>query len=87
MEKCIENHNQDDDEQNGKYTEMGSSLSTILLLICSFYFLWFLESTEHILNELEDLFQSLVRRMNKSEMEDFELVIVSSQVLESRLSC
>jgi len=32
---------------------------------------------EHILNELEDLFQSLVRRMNKSEMEDFELVIVS----------
>ena len=29
---------------------------------------------EHILNELEDLFQSLVRRMNKSEMEDFELV-------------
>ena len=32
------------------------------------------ESTEHILNELEDLFQSLVRRMNKSEMEDFELV-------------
>lgn len=30
---------------------------------------------EHILNELEDLFQSLVRRMNKSEMEDFELVI------------
>lgn len=33
-----------------------------------------LESVEHILNELEDLFQSLVRRMNKSEMEDFELV-------------
>ena len=32
------------------------------------------ESMEHILNELEDLFQSLVRRMNKSEMEDFELV-------------
>lgn len=32
------------------------------------------ESTEHILNELEDLFQSLVHRMNKSEMEDFELV-------------
>ena len=31
---------------------------------------------EHILNELEDLFQSLVRRMNKSEMEDFELVIM-----------
>ena len=31
---------------------------------------------EHILNELEDLFQSLVRRMNKSEMEDFELVII-----------
>lgn len=31
------------------------------------------ESMEHILNELEDLFQSLVRRMNKSEMEDFEL--------------
>lgn len=30
---------------------------------------------EHVLNELEDLFQSLVRRMNKSEMEDFELVI------------
>jgi len=33
------------------------------------------DSMEHILNELEDLFQSLVRRMNKSEMEDFELVI------------
>lgn len=31
------------------------------------------DSMEHILNELEDLFQSLVRRMNKSEMEDFEL--------------
>ncbi|RMX44061.1 hypothetical protein pdam_00015042, partial [Pocillopora damicornis] len=31
------------------------------------------ESMEHTLNELEDLFQSLVRRMNKSEMEDFEL--------------
>ena len=29
---------------------------------------------EHIFNELEDLYQSLVRRMNKSEMEDFELV-------------
>lgn len=34
------------------------------------------DSMEHILNELEDLFQSLVRRMNKSEMEDFELVII-----------
>lgn len=32
------------------------------------------ESMEHTLNELEDLFQSLVHRMNKSEMEDFELV-------------
>ncbi|KAJ7376915.1 hypothetical protein OS493_031507 [Desmophyllum pertusum] len=47
MAKCIENHNQDENEEN--------------------------ESMEHILNELEDLFQSLVRRMNKSEMEDFEL--------------
>jgi len=47
MAKCIENHNQDENEEN--------------------------ESVEHILNELEDLFQSLVRRMNKSEMEDFEL--------------
>ena len=35
----------------------------------------FVESVEHILNELEDMLQSLVRRMNKSEMEDFELVI------------
>lgn len=31
------------------------------------------DAMEHILNELEDLFQSLVLRMNKSEMEDFEL--------------
>lgn len=36
---------------------------------------------EHILNELEDLFQSLVRRMNKSEMEDFELVIAFTVVV------
>lgn len=36
---------------------------------------------EHILNELEDLFQSLVRRMNKSEMEDFELVIAFAVVV------
>ena len=39
-------------------------------------FHWVSDSMEHILNELEDLFQSLVRRMNKSEMEDFELVIM-----------
>ena len=40
------------------------------------YFHWVSDSMEHVLNELEDLFQSLVRRMNKSEMEDFELVII-----------
>ena len=45
----------------------------VLKLVC---FHWVSDSMEHILNELEDLFQSLVRRMNKSEMEDFELVIM-----------
>lgn len=34
----------------------------------------FAESVEHTLNELEDMLQSLVRRMIKSELEDFELV-------------
>ena len=46
----------------------------ITLFTTIFLCLGISESVEHILNELEDLFQSLVRRMNKSEMEDFELV-------------
>ena len=43
------------------------------------------ESVEHILNELEDLFQSLVRRMNKSEMEDFELVNWFKKIISLQL--
>ncbi|KAK2549510.1 Fanconi anemia group I protein [Acropora cervicornis] len=44
------------------------------------------DSMEHILNELEDLFQSLVRRMNKSEMEDFELVLLEYSFADGELS-
>ena len=45
-------------------------------------FLLGLDSIEHTLNEVEDMLQSLVRRMIKSEMEDFELVRELNSVME-----
>ena len=54
---------------NHKLIKITFSFPPLFLILIS-------DSMEHILNELEDLFQSLVRRMNKSEMEDFELVII-----------
>ena len=54
---------------NHKLIKITFSFPPLFLILVS-------DSMEHILNELEDLFQSLVRRMNKSEMEDFELVII-----------